>query len=107
MAYWDGKPVGCCIYGRGRDEKYADWCEIVSLYLLPDVMRLGIGGQLLEEVMRLMRLDGYHKFYLWAIDGNEIADGFYHKHGFIRLNDYVDYKIGGESVRDVCYAKEE
>lgn len=82
MVYDDDKPVGCCIYGRGRDEDYGDWCEIVSLYLLPDTMRQGIGGKLLEEVIRLMQLDGYEKFYLWAIDGNEIADGFYRKHGF-------------------------
>ena len=33
MVYDDDKPVGCCIYGRGRDEDYGDWCEIVSLYL--------------------------------------------------------------------------
>ena len=49
MVYDDDKPVGCCIYGRGRDEDYGDWCEIVSLYLLPDTMRQGIGGKLLED----------------------------------------------------------
>ena len=54
MVYDDDKPVGCCIYGRGRDEDYGDWCEIVSLYLLPDTMRQGIGGKLLEEVIRLL-----------------------------------------------------
>ena len=89
MVYDDDKPVGCCIYGRGRDEDYGDWCEIVSLYLLPDTMRQGIGGKLLEEVIRL----------------NEIADGFYRKHGFLRTNDAVDYKIGGEPVRDVRYTR--
>ena len=105
MVYDDDKPVGCCIYGRGRDEDYGDWCEIVSLYLLPDTMRQGIGGKLLEEVIRLMQLDGYEKFCLWAIDGNEIADGFYRKHGFLRTGDVVDYKIGGEPVRDVRYTR--
>ena len=63
------------------------------------------GGKLLEEVIRLMQLDGYEKFYLWAIDGNEIADGFYRKHGFLRTDDAVDYKIGGEPVRDVRYTR--
>ena len=66
---------------------------------------LGDGGKLLEEVIRLMQLDGYEKFYLWAIDGNEIADGFYRKHGFLRTGDVVDYKIGGEPVRDVRYTR--
>ena len=63
------------------------------------------GGKLLEEVIRLMQLDGYEKFYLWAIDGNEIADGFYRKHGFLRTDDAVDYKSGGEPVRDVRYTR--
>lgn len=105
LAYWDGKPVGCCIYGRGRDADYADWGEIVSLYLLPDTMRQGIGGKLLEEAIRLMKLDGYDKFYLWVIDGNEIAGHFYPRHGFRRTEDQFDYKIGGEPVRDVRYVR--
>lgn len=100
------RPVGCAIYGRGRDEAYADWCEIVSIYLLPDSMRLGLGTQLLQEVMRLMREDGYERFYLWAIDGNRTADSFYDKNGFRRTEETFQYKIGGQDVSDVRYVWE-
>ena len=76
MVYDDDKPVGCCIYGRGRDE------DIHShLGMFGDGM--GVEGD----------------------DGNEIADGFYRKHGFLRTDDAVDYKIGGEPVRDVRYTR--
>lgn len=103
LVYENGRPVGCAIYGRGRDAGYEDWCEIVSLYLLPDTLSRGIGGTLLGEVMRVMRDDGYTRFYLWAIEGNAMADGFYRKHGFIRTDDRIPYRIGGEDVADVRY----
>lgn len=99
----DGRPVGCAIYGRGRDSGYEDWCEIVSLYLLPDVMRRGIGGALLGEVIRLAREDGWNRFYLWAIEGNAIADGFYRRFGFTRTDDRYPYRIGGQDVADIRY----
>ena len=98
-----GEPVGAILYGRGRDERFGDWCELISLYLLPQYTRRGIGSALLEEAMRIMREDGYDHFYLWAIDGNEPADCFYRKHGFRRTDDRVPYRIGGQDVTDVRY----
>ena len=102
----DGKPVGACLYSRGRDEAYADWGEIISLYLLPEATRRGLGGQLLEEAMRLMREDGHGHFYLWAIEGNTAADAFYRKHGFRPTEEQVRYQIGGQDVVDVRYIRE-
>ncbi|MBQ8201822.1 MAG: GNAT family N-acetyltransferase [Clostridia bacterium] len=103
LALIDGNAVGCAIFGRGRDEGYGDWCEIVSLYLLPEVMRQGIGSALLKELQRIMKLDGYDRFYLWAIEGNQLGDAFYRKHGFIRTSDRVAYRIGGRDVADIRY----
>lgn len=99
----DGRPVGCVIYGRGRDSGYEDWGEIVSLYLLPDVLRRGVGSALLQEALRLLREDGYPRIYLWAIDGNHMADSFYKRHGFFRTDERVAYRIGGQDVTDVRY----
>lgn len=103
IVYDDKRPAGCAIYGRGRDEDHSDWGEIVSIYMLPDATRQGLGGVLLEECLSRMRQDGYARFYLWAIEGNAIADAFYRKHGFKVTGDHVCYQIGGESVRDLRY----
>lgn len=104
LMVYDGKqPAGCCIYGRGREADHSDWGEIVSLYLLPDCMRKGLGGELLEECLSIMRKDGYHRFYLWAIEGSKATESFYAKHGFHPTTDFIDYSIGGESVRDRRY----
>lgn len=103
LALLYGEPIGAILYGRGRDEAYGDWCEMISLYLLPQYTRRGVGSALLQEAMRIMREDGYDRFYLWAIDGNAPADCFYRKHGFRRTDDRVPYRIGGQDVTDVRY----
>lgn len=103
LVYEDGRPVGCAIYGRGRDAGYEDWGEIVSLYLLPDCLRRGIGSALLLEVQRALREEGYSRVYLWAIEGNDRADQFYQKHGYHRTGDRIPYRIGGQDVADIRY----
>ncbi len=107
IIYEDKEPVGCAIYGRGRDEDHGDWGEIVSFYLLPDKTRMGYGGALLDEALRRMREEGYARFYLWAIEGNKAADAFYRKRGFHVTSDHIDYAIGGEPVRDLRYVRVE
>lgn len=103
IALEDGRPVGCVIYGRCRNGDHDSWGEIVSLYVLPECMRHGVGSALLKEALRLLREDGYTRCCLWAIDGNQIADSFYRKHGFIRTDDRIAYRIGGTDVADVRY----
>lgn len=107
LALQDGAPVGCVIYGRGRDSAYGDWGEIVSLYVAPEWMRQGVGGQLLQSSLRLMREDGYHHFYLWAVEGNHIGDAFYRKHGFAATGERYPYRIGGQDVADLRYVLED
>lgn len=107
LIYEGKQPVGCCIYGRGRDEDHSGWGEIVSLYLLPEHTRKGLGAQLLEHCLALLRQEGYTRFYLWAIEGNGSADAFYTKHGFRVTGDHVDYQIGGQGVRDRRYVRVE
>lgn len=107
LAYEKDEAVGCVLYGRGRDEEYGEWGEIVSIYLLPDRMRQGYGTALMARAMDAMRQDGYSKFYLWAIEGNVAADRFYSKLGFHLTGEAVDYRIGGGDVRDVRYAFED
>lgn len=59
MVYEDKQPIGCACYGRGRDEDHGTWGEIVSIYLAPDWMGQGYGGQLLEETLNKLREQGF------------------------------------------------
>lgn len=101
-----GMPVGCLVYGRGRDAEYASWGEIVSLYVLPQITRRGVGSLLLKAALDSLAADGYQQVYLWAIDGNASADQFYRRHSFRRTEKLVHYKIGSQEVTDVCYVRE-
>ncbi len=101
MAELDGRAVGCIVYGRGRDEDNADWGEIVSLYLLPEVSGRGIGSELLTAAISDLHADGYERVYLWAIEGNVQAERFYRKHGFVPSGERVKYKIGSGEVTDI------
>lgn len=107
VAEADGMLVGSVIYGRGRDDQYADWGEIVSLYLLPQYAGRGIGTRLLQDAVASLYEDGYRRIYLWAIQGNEKADGFYRHQGFLPAEEHVDYKIGNQHVTDVMYIRKE
>ena len=105
MIYEDKQPIGCACYGRGRDEDHGDWGEIVSIYLLPEWMGKGYGKQLFEETMRRLQAQGFTRFYLWMIRGNDRAAGFYTRHGFKATSDTVEYHIGGQAITDVRYVR--
>ncbi|MGN0972554.1 MAG: GNAT family N-acetyltransferase [Aristaeellaceae bacterium] len=108
LMIYDGKrPVGCCIYGRGRDEGHEDWGEIVSLYLLPESTRQGFGHAALEESLSRMRQEGYKRFYLWALEHNHAADSFYRREGFKPTTDQGSFPIGGQTIHERRYVKVE
>ena len=107
LIYQDDKPCGCCIYGRGRDEDHDTWGEIVSLYMLPEAARQGLGSQLFLRALDDLREEGYTRFYLWAIRGADAADAFYRRHGFHATTDHIAYSIGGEPGTDVRYVRVE
>ena len=106
MAETDGRAVGCVVFGRSREEDHVDWGEIVSLYVAPDAMGCGIGGALLEAALACLREDGFIRVYLWAIDGSRSTSGFYGRHGFLRTEELVEYRLGERDVRDVQYVRE-
>ena len=105
IAYVDDVPSGVCIYGRGRDADYDDWGEIVSLYVLPEAARQGLGSGLITKALNDMREEGYTRFYLWAIMGANPADAFYRSHGFRLTAEHVNYHISSEPVTDLRYVR--
>lgn len=106
IAESEGFPVGCVVYGRARDEALGNWGEIVSLYVLPEVMGRGIGTQLLDAACAALREDGYPHVYLWSIRGNTQAERFYCRRGFRATSDEVRYFIGGHGMTDIRLIRE-
>ncbi len=105
IIYEDKMPLGVCIFGRSRDERHADWGEIVSLYMLPEAFCRGLGGMLLEEALRCMQGEGYTRFCLWTLENNMPADRFYRKHGFHPTTDSEEFPLGGAMMRERRYVR--
>lgn len=107
IAEADGKPVGCAVFGRARDEQHADWGEIVALYTLPAYAGQGAGSALLSAAMDALAEEGYSRVCLWAIAEYAPAIRFYQRRGFRPTAERVAYKLGASSITDVRLIREE
>ncbi|WP_373845349.1 GNAT family N-acetyltransferase [Clostridium sp.] len=96
-------PVGCVAYGKGRDIKFSDWGEIVSIYLLPDYFRKGYGQKLLQTAIIDMKIKGYKDCYLWVLKENINARDFYESNGFVCNKDECSCEIMQKQLIDVRY----
>ncbi|MCI1930114.1 MAG: GNAT family N-acetyltransferase [Clostridia bacterium] len=96
-------PVGCVAYGKARDERFADWGEIVSIYLLPDYYRKGLGQILLKAALTDMKTKGYKNCYLWVLKENGNARDFYEYNDFVCNNDECTCEIMQKQLVDVRY----
>ena len=103
LIYENELPVGCIAYSKSRDDKFADWGEIVSIYLLPDYFRKGYGQKLLQAAIVDMKIKGYKNCYLWVLKENISAREFYESNGFICNNDECTCKIMQKQLVDVRY----
>ncbi len=79
VAQLDGEIVGFCCYGMNQSGRP----EIFGLYLLKKAQGLGIGRNLLDAAVQKLPPEG--PVYLWVLEGNSHAIGFYEQYCF-RLN---------------------
>ncbi len=103
LFYENSVPVGCIAFGKSRDDRVANWGEIVALYIHPECFRKGYGQKLLRTALLAMNEEGFTNCFLWVLRENINARRFYEKNGF-RCN-YDEYKceIAGELLTDLRY----
>ena len=99
----DGALVGTVCAVPARDSRWPDWGEIVSLYLLPEDQRQGIGTLLLKAAMDRLRQRGFSDIYLWVAEKNGRARRFYEAQGFTLAPERTSTVLDGETVREVRY----
>ncbi len=93
--------VGTSTYSPARDKKFGGWGEIISIYLLPQYARRGIGTKLLKASMDSLFLMRYKKIYLWVLEENYTARDFYTKSGFYPNGDTREIVIGGKRLAEI------
>lgn len=93
--------TSCCC--RSRLPEMNDWGEIISIYLLPEYMGKGYGRALMTAAINMLIEMGFENIFLWVLEENHNARGFYEKMGFKPSGRYLDDNIGGKALREMQY----
>ncbi len=96
----DDSLIGTSSFGKSRFEKFSDWGEIISIYLLPDYFGKGYGKLLLQTAISELEKIGYKNIFLRVLMDNIRARNFYERFGFSRTDDYLDDNIGGKELQE-------
>jgi ribosomal protein S18 acetylase RimI-like enzyme len=89
----DGKVVGWCTAGIGRDEDFdPEIGELYAIYIHPNFIGKGLGSKLMESALNQLRKDGYKKATLWVLNTNEKTRKWYENKG---------WKIEGKTKVDI------
>lgn len=75
--------VGWTSFGSARDDDGAEDGEVYGIYADPDAWSTGVGHALLAAAESRMTDAGHSRAYLWVLDGNDRADIFYQRHGWV------------------------
>ena len=101
----DGKYIGTASVTPARDAGMDGWGELISIYLLPEYFGCGVAAPLLDYALGALRETGFADVYLWVLEGNLRARGFYEKHGFALTGDTERLEIAGDFLTAVRYIR--
>lgn len=94
--------VGFTSGGDARDEKYSDFAEIYSIYLLKRFHGQGSGFMLLKALFSDFIKTGHTKCYVWVLNDN-VFTHFYERTGAINNGDTRKDTIGNIEITSLCY----
>ena len=101
----DDRYIGTSSICAARDEKMADYGEIISLYLLPEYFGHGYAAPLLQCAVNALLEKGHKNIYLWVLKENTRAQKFYEKQGFHKNGDTSCIEIAGKELAEIRYVK--
>lgn len=95
VAILDDQVVGWCVGGTNRDEDVSENVgELQGIYVHPDFAGKGAGSALMNEMLKILRNDGYQKATLWVLDTNEKTRKWYESKGWeIEGGTKVDHRF--------------
>jgi ribosomal protein S18 acetylase RimI-like enzyme len=91
----DGEPLGCIAVRPLSAQVTLRTCEIKRLYVLPAARGMGVGGQLVAEIMRIAKELGYAEAKLDTLPRMQSAIKTYEKFGFVACEKYYDTPLEG------------
>jgi len=99
-----GVLVGFCSFGPSRDEGATErTAEVLSIYLVEDVVGRGIGRELFASAIDRLRALGYGRATLWVMASNGRSRRFYERSGWSWDGTTSDHRFDCANVPIVRY----
>lgn len=99
---------GFCVYGPARDKDLSNKNvgELVALNILPSKWSLGLGTELVKNVIESANNKNWKSLYLWVIKENNRARNLYESMGFeVEGKEKIDIKLTGCELHEMRYIK--
>lgn len=93
IAVIGNKTVGYIVGGKKLD---TNLYYILSIAVLDDYKKFGIGSMLIREFVQTIHSQGINTIQLTVAPKNRAATSFYQKHGFLLVSNEKDYYGPGE-----------
>ena len=95
-------PVGYA-WAQLEDDKSVEWdAELVSMHILPEHKRQGIGRKLFAVTVAHLKRQGCKSIYLWVLEENHPARKFYEALGGRPAGKHT-IKLGDRELTEVAY----
>jgi ribosomal protein S18 acetylase RimI-like enzyme len=91
---------GFCMYGPSKNREHG---EIYAIHLDPSVWKLGGGSELYCETTSALREMGFSDIEVRVLEGNEIACGFYRKHGLTSNGTIHNVRVAGLDLPHIFF----
>jgi putative acetyltransferase len=95
MATVDGVIAGCCALRPLDSVDYANASQMKRLFIRPEFRRLGLGRQLVADIMELARMADYDCLLLDTLNDRETARAHYQELGFEEIPPYYFNPVEG------------
>jgi GNAT superfamily N-acetyltransferase len=102
VAERDGEVLGFAFAGPSRDTQ--DAAELYSIYVDPEAWGTGLGRELIVEVERRLREQGFEEAELWVLEDNPRGRRFYEVAGWTSA-DVQPITVFGSDVPEIRYRK--
>jgi GNAT superfamily N-acetyltransferase len=106
VAIEEGVVLGFATTMPSRDADLPEHGELCALYVDPEYWGRGFGVELMVAARAQMREMGFDRGVLWALEGNERAERFYRRDGWMPDGRCKTDFMHGVQVNEVRYRRE-
>ena len=105
VAEVNGRVVGYCWYVNDNSfsKELSDIdCEIVAIYVLPEIARKGVGRKMFSYAVEDLRKQNREKMVIWCLKENNTGRAFYERMGGKIIGEHKTH-IGNEDCDEVGF----